>query len=146
MRAGDRDAQGETWDRLTTGPSRGAGAQHLISGSRPENKHPLFQYPLPPGSGRCDGGSRNRYLACGGGMLCLLKPRTVTGCFPSRHNPHSSWGGNQEPSTLTCYGYLSPHPLPPGISGLRKKPQCCGDHGYWLQATPIPPPDLSVAI
>lgn len=113
MRTGDRDGQGETWDRLTTGPSRGAGAQHLISGSRPENKHPLFQYPLPPGSGRCDGGSRNRYLACGGGMLCLLKPRTVTGRFPSRHNPHSSWGRNPGSKNLLLLPVMATSPPTP---------------------------------
>ena len=110
--------QGETWDQLTTGPLRGAGAQHLISGSKPENKHPLFQYPLPPGSGMCDGGSRNRYLACGGGMLCLLKPRTVTGRFPSI-TPTRPGGGTQGPRTFYSYLLWLPLPPPPATGHLR---------------------------
>lgn len=83
------------------------------SGSRPETSTP-FQYPLPPGSGMCDGGSRNRYLACGGGTLCLLKPRTVTGRFPSRHNPHSSWGGgNPGSKNLLLFPVMATSPPTP---------------------------------
>lgn len=63
----------------------------------------------------------------------MLKPRAVTSCLPLDVTlPFPEEGPKVQEDPLFPVVWL-PAPCPLGISGLRKKPQWCSDHGECLQ-------------
>ena len=78
--------------------------------------------------------------------MCVLKLRVITSCLPSGGKPpflEEGLGVQEDPLFPVVW---LPAPYPRGISGPRKKPQWCSDHGECLQATLTRPPALGVAV